>query len=291
MPSRPKCHTCQVGFEDWPSLFDHRRIIDGDQAYQCPLCLYVNSSRRYILERHVPDRHPNVHVEMEALIILGGRPQQRPSQERPPRNRQRQPPAPHTETRPSASSSPTSTTSTPELGSPPQISLEPPPSSQAASQTDPERPHHLRMEPSEWQPVTAILMVRTVTKITNFPDGCTETHSTREFLLPETSLPSTGAHGHVATNLATLTPTPSSPSHATSDSSPVTQVKKRACVISPASCPEDERKTSSSSSYSLSASSSSSSSSSPGCSGCVTPRILMTKPPHASGWETDEEDF
>ena len=106
MPSRPKCHTCQVGFEDWLSLFDHRRIIDGDQAYQCPLCLYVNSSRRYILERHVPDRHPNVHVEMEALIILGGRPQQRPSQERPPQ----EPPA---------------TTASPTSGNPSQCLLVP----------------------------------------------------------------------------------------------------------------------------------------------------------------------
>ena len=223
------CHTCGTVYSSRRELFRHRREVHGNEAYQCPLCPYINSSRTGLLSGHARLRHPYARLTSEDLHRLNnykphrsscqqqraspnrqsarGRTHTSPAvqgsgQHRPrgpasrresrapirpaeptrgsPRHQLRMPmpPTRDAELAPEGSCPPTPRRPSPgpeepELGSPTRID--------ASAQTDSQGP--LQTTVTEWQPVSAVLLVRTTTTTTRHPDGRIVTTTPREVKL------------------------------------------------------------------------------------------------------------
>ena len=130
---RLTCHTCRIPFNDRDALFRHRCQIHGDRAYKCPLCAYVNSSRRAIVEEHVPERHKGARMGLADVPLLAPDRARVEKQVHRPDRRMRVGPADVPVPAPARTTPPQCTTREPlqtreeddgpELGSPPRIEL------------------------------------------------------------------------------------------------------------------------------------------------------------------------
>ena len=107
------CHSCRITFPDHQTLWAHRQRYHRDNAYRCPLCQYVNSSRTTILERHLPNRHNQRDMTVRDLIDMGTEGSARTSGRPPRRRRDRAPRSPRpvrqTEARPASTTGPRET--------------------------------------------------------------------------------------------------------------------------------------------------------------------------------------
>ena len=334
------CHSCRITFPDRQTLWTHRQRYHRDNAYRCPLCQYVNSSRTTILERHLPNRHNRRDMTVRDLIAMGTEGSARTSGGPPRRRRDRAPRSPRpvrqTEARPASTTGPretrkaesrtssgareaqsshpattsmearaaqsprpsTSTSSaqaSPELGPSPRCEIgSPPPRTPGADaravgvqtgtshqdvhvQTDrPATPTRVgpMLDRHEWQPIAAILLMRTRTMVVSHQDGRTSTETTREYLLPEKSLPDSRA----APTTARAAPTP-----LPDEDSPVAPRRRRRAQPQPVT-PADET-----ASQKVMAPDSTSQSSA-AWSDCHTPGMHPRNPPATSSWDTDEEE-